>query len=248
MSRIHCVIDVPSTQHRALADFWVQVLGWELGPAWQAHPELRSFIPPEGASYIHLQEIDGPPRVHLDVESQDPDLTVGRAREIGATLISESDRWRTLRSPGGLPFCVVQADHHQLPEAMTWTGGHRSRLVQICIDSPDAVHEQEAAFWRALLAGRWASSPAPEFAGKWHDDTGSPLQLLFQRLDDPNGPVRAHLDHGTDNVQREVRRILDLGAGDLGRGRGWHTLRDPAGLAFCVTANSPEQAQHRDIG
>ena len=44
-------------------------------------------------------------------------------------------------------------------------------------------------------------------------------------------------------------RVQDLGAGDIGRGRGgWHALRDPAGLAFCVTANSPEATRHRDIG
>jgi hypothetical protein len=43
------------------------------------------------------------------------------------------------------------------------------------------VHAAEVAFWRALLPGRWAASPAAEFAGKWHDDAGSPIQLLFQK-------------------------------------------------------------------
>ena len=87
-----------------------------------------------------------------------------------------------------------------------------------------------------------------EFAGKWHDDAGSPLQLLFQRLDEPDGEVRAHLDHGTDDVPREVGRLLGLGAEDVGRGRGWHVLRDPNGLDFCVTGNSPEATRRRDIG
>ena len=248
MARIHCVIDVPVPHHDAAGAFWAQVLGWELGPPWTGHPELCSFLPPQGATYVHLQEVGGPPGVHLDVESGDPGRTVGRAVELGATMVGESDLWRTLRSPGGLPFCVVREVHHHNPEPMSWPGGHRSRLVQVCIDSPAAVHDQEAEFWRALLAGRWVSSSASEFAGKWHDDAGSPLQLLFQRLDEPAGPVRAHLDHGTDDLQREVHRILGLGAEDVGPGRGWHTLRDPAGLAFCVTANSPEQVRHRDIG
>jgi hypothetical protein len=92
-------------------------------------------------------------------------------------------------------------------------------------------------------------SGAAEFAGKWHDDAGSPIQLLFQRLDEPDGPVRAHLDHGTDDVPAEVRRLVALGARDDGAGHGgWHVLGDPAGLAFCVTGNSPEQAPHRDLG
>jgi hypothetical protein len=96
--------------------------------------------------------------------------------------------------------------------------------------------------------GRWAGSEAGEFAGKWHDDAGSPVQLLFQRLDEPDGPVRAHLDLGTDNVEVDVRRILDLGAADIGPGRGWWALRDPTGLPFCVTGNSPMQTPQRDIG
>jgi hypothetical protein len=122
-------------------------------------------------------------------------------------------------------------------------------MVQVCIDSPVDVHDREVAFWRELLRGRWVDSPTPEFAGMWHDDAGSPLQLLFQRLDEPTGRVRAHLDHGTDDQPAEVGRLLELGAEDVGRGHGgWHTLRDPAHLMLCVTENSPEQTERRDMG
>ena len=122
-------------------------------------------------------------------------------------------------------------------------------MVQVCIDSPSSQHDDEVAFWRDLLPGRFVSSPADEFAGKWHDDAGSPLQLLFQRLDDADGAVRAHLDQGTDDLPAEVDRLLELGAVDVGAGRGgWHVLRDPAGSPFCVTANPPDQTRHRDIG
>jgi hypothetical protein len=120
--------------------------------------------------------------------------------------------------------------------------------VQVCIDSPASLHDAEVAFWRTLLAGRWVPSPAPEFAGKWHDDAGSPLQLLLQRLEEPWGTVRAHLDLGTDDQDAEVGRVIALGARDVGPGRGgWHVLEDPAGLAFCVTTNSPAQARRRHL-
>jgi len=56
------------------------------------------------------------------------------------------------------------------------------------------------------------------------------------------------LDHGTDDVAAEVGRLLGHGAEEVGRGRGWHTLRDPAGSAFCVTGNSPAQTRSRDFG
>ncbi len=108
-------------------------------------------------------------------------------------------------------------------------------MVQVCIDSPVDAHDREVTFWHRLLGERWVESSAPEFAGKWHDDAGSPLQLLFQRLEEPSGPVRAHLDHGTDDLPAEVIRLRELGADDVGPGRGWHTLRDPARLLFCVT-------------
>jgi hypothetical protein len=245
---LHAVIDVPADQHAATAGFWSRVLHWPLGAPWPGHPELSSFEPPSGAPYVHLQEIDGPPRVHLDLESELPEATAAHAADLGATPVHAAERWRTLRSPGGLPFCVIEAARHEPPEPTTWPEGHQSRLVQVCIDSPEDAHDQEVAFWRALLPGRWFASDAAEFAGKWHDEAGSPLQLLFQRLGEPTGPVRAHLDHGTDDLSAEVHRVRDLGADDIGPGHGWHALRDPAGLPFCVTCNSPAQTRQRDLG
>lgn len=248
MAWLHAVIDVPAEQYAATASFWERALEWQLGPTWPGHPELRSFEAPSGRPYLHLQQIDGPPRVHLDVEAERPDVTVAQAIDLGAELVGVHDRWQTLRSPGGLPFCVLETREHQPPEPVTWPDGHRTRMVQVCIDSPQAAHDTEVAFWRALLQGRWVGSRAREFAGKWHDDAGSPIQLLFQRLDEANGQVRAHLDHGTDDLTAEVRRLLELGAVDVGRGRGWHVLKDVTGLAFCITENSPEQTRQRDIG
>ena len=248
MAWIHAVLDAPADQHPAMAGFWSRVLGWELGTPWPGHPELRSFDPPRGEPYVHLQEIDGPPRVHIDLESPDAAATASRAVELGAGLVAERDRWRTLASPGGLPFCVLDVGDHQPPEPTEWPQGHRTRLVQVCIDSPVEAHDREVAFWRDLLDGRWVESAAREFAGKWHDDAGSPLQLLFQRLDEPNGPVRAHLDIGTDDLGAETGRLREVGAEDVHPGRGWHALRDPAGLLFCATANSPEQMRRRDLG
>lgn len=249
MSWLHVVIDVPAEQHAASADFWGRVLGWPAGAAWPDHPELRSFEPLDGSAYVHLQQIEGPPRVHVDVESAAPDDLITRAVDLGAVLVSDSGSWRTLRSPGGLPFCVLAAAEHAAPAPVAFPDGHRGRLVQVCIDSPHRVHDTEVSFWRAVLGGRWVPSTGPEFAGKWHDDAGSPLQLLFQELDEDDGPVRAHLDLGTDDLPAEVARLLDLGADDVGRGRGrWHVVGDVTGRLFCATANAPAQLRHRDLG
>jgi hypothetical protein len=249
MPWLHAVIDAPADGRYARAGSWGRALGWPAGAAWPGHPELRSFEPPDGTPYLHLQRIDdGPPRVHLDLEADDIGRTCARAVELGALLVAEHNRWRTLASPGGLPFCVVASGGEAAPGPVTWPGGHRSRMVQVCVDSPPAAHDAEVTFWRELLGERWYASQAPEFAGKWHDGAGSPLQLLFQRLEEDEGPVRAHLDHGTDDMAAEVARLLGLSATDVGAGRGWHVLRDVAGSAFCVTPNSPELTPVRDLG
>ena len=248
MSWVHAVIDAPAGERDVVADFWGRVLGWPAGEPWEGHPELASFEPPVGTPYLHLQRIDGPAGLHLDVESGNPDETVALAVDLGAEPVRVTDRWQTLRSPGGLPFCVLRAAEHEPPEAVTLGDGHRTRMVQVCVDSPRTSHDAEVAFWLALLPGRWIPSAGDEFAGKWHDDAGSPVQLLFQRLDEAEGPVRAHLDLGTDDVPAEVLRLRTLGAADIGPGRGWHVFSDVVGQRFCVTGNSPEQAVHRDLG
>ncbi len=251
MAWLHTVIDDPAGLHASTAKFWQRVLGWPLGEPWPGHPELRSLEPARGAPYVHLQQVAGPQRVHVDVACEEPEPSIEAAVAAGAEVTGRFERLVALRSPGGLPFCVLTSAARVAPEPVQWPSGHRSRLVQVSVDSPGARHDDEVTFWRGLLEGRWVGYSSPEvaeFAGKWHDDAGSPLQLLFQRLDEPDGEVRAHLDLGTDGQPAEVRRIVDLGAQDVGRGHGgWHVLRDPTGLAFCATENSPQRTTHRDL-
>ena len=52
--------------------------------------------------------------------------------------------------------------------------------------------------------------------------------------------VRAHIDLGADDIEAEATRLVGLGAQRLGPGRGWIVLRDPVGMVFCVTGNSPD--------
>lgn len=246
MGWLHAVIDVPEAQLVASAAFWGEALAWLPGPPWSGHPELRSFEPATGTAYVHLQQVDAPARVHLDVEVEDVASSVSMAWALGATHVAAHDRWHAMRSPGGLPFCFLRAAVNEVPAPATWPDGHRSRMVQVCIDSPVAAHDAEVAFWQEVLPGRWESSASPEFAGKWHDDE-SPLQLLFQRLEEEEGSVRAHLDHGTDDRAAEVVRLARLGAEPEAEGPGWQVMRDPAGMRFCVTDNSPSTDVPRDL-
>jgi len=128
MSWVHAVVDAPAGERDDVAAFWGRVLGWPVGEPWEGHPELASFEPPTGTPYLHLQRIDGPAGLHLDVESENPDQTVALAVDLGAEPVRVTDRWHTLRSPGGLPFCVLRTAEHEPPDPV--------------------------AFWLALLPGR----------------------------------------------------------------------------------------------
>ena len=239
---VHVSIDLPADRDHGPARFWAEALGWPLGEPWSQWPEFSSFTPEHGDSYVHRQLVGGDPRVHTDLEVDDPESTEQRLVDLGASPVRATRTWRTLTSPGGLPFCLVRtADHDQRP-APIGEPGARSRLVQISIDAPAALHDREVEFWRAATGWRFVSGDSPEFAGKLYPEPGSSIQFLLQRLDpdDPGVEVRAHIDLGCDDREAEAHRLVALGAERLWDGDGWITLRDPAGLLFCATGNSPD--------
>ncbi len=222
------------------ATFWSSVLGWPLGDPWPRHPEFRSCTPAEGDPYVHQQIGDHGPRIHFDLEVADRGLA-DRLVKLGAVVTAQAEGWCPMSSPGGLPFCLVDRNEQIRPPAQRFAE-HRSRLVQICVDSPPNLHDQEVAFWQTATGWRWGEGSGDEFAGKLYPPAGSSVQLLFQRLgpDDPATAVRAHIDLGADDIEAEATRLVGMGAEWLGPGRGWIVLRDPVGMVFCVTGNSPD--------
>lgn len=239
---MHAFVDVPAEQVETARAFWTAVTGWPLGDPWPGHPEFVSLTPPDGAPYLHVQTIGGPPRVHLDLLG-DLDRDTARLESLGATREHPGDGWYAMTSPSGLPFCVCDESWpHRRPGAAAWPARHRSRLVQLCVDVPAPRYDAELQFWRAATG--WADEPAhaPEFHRLVHR-ADSPLQLLVQRLGDDDGATRAraHLDLGTDEVGAEVARVQALGARLLRPGDGVVVLQDPVGLPFCVTGNDPDR-------
>jgi catechol 2,3-dioxygenase-like lactoylglutathione lyase family enzyme len=95
-------------------------------------------------------------------------------------------------------------------------------------------------FWSAALGYRPRESEwDPEFM-MLQDPEGSRIPVSLQLTDDPpTQPVRVHLDLYTDEQDRQVRRLVDLGAT---RVEDWPypedadfvVLRDPDGNEFCI--------------
>jgi len=240
-SWMHAFVDVPAEDVATAHRFWSSVLGWPVGDAWPGLPEFTSFVPDAGAPYAHVQRIDGPARVHLDLVGE-IERDTARLEGLGATRGHRGPAWQSMASPAGLPFCVcAETRPHERPTAVAWPG-HRSRLVQLTLDVPADRYDGELRFWRGATGWADEEVDAPEFHRLVHRSE-SPLQLLVQRLgpDDGGRHARAHLDLGTDDLDAEVERVRSLGAHVLWANDGFTALRDPLGLPFCVTANDPSR-------
>lgn len=143
-----------------------------------------------------------------------------------------------LTSPGGLRFCLAGHRGERVrAEPTVWPPGHHSLVDQVCLDIPDGEFDREASFWSSMTG--WTRHPGslPEF-DYLQRPAGLPLRLLLQRVGD-DGPMRAHLDLASDDVQTEVARHESLGATVQRRTDAWTTLRDPAGREYCITSRDP---------
>ena len=162
------MLDLPSELIGRSDTFWSRALDWKIGQTWRDYPEFHHLDPPDGHSHALVQVIDGPPRLHLDLyAADDVDHVADWIARQGATLGERHAHWQVMTSPTGFPFCVVSSDgERDRPGARAWPGGHRSRLVQVCLDVPHGQIDEEAAFWGARSpAGRSShratrSSPA----------------------------------------------------------------------------------------
>ena len=244
VTAVQAFLDAPATTANELRTFWSEVTGWPVAWPWAGHPELSTFAPPSGTPGVSVQDADAVPRVHLDLyPNGDPNALVDHVVGLGARLVQRHDWWTVVESPGGLPLCVVKEPAGDPAPATTWPDGHRSRVVQVCLDIPDAHWRMEVAFWQAAL--RWDPTPhsRSEYSG-FEAPRCSPLRVLLQRLGtaDSSTTVRAHLDLGTDDLEAEAERLVRIGAGKQAQpvdGADWVVLTDPAGLSFCVTARRP---------
>ncbi|TDE36917.1 VOC family protein [Actinomadura sp. 6K520] len=116
------VIDTPAEEAAEAADFWSAALGATTFPApgEEQFTVLNRAVP--GLLTV-VQSVDGPPRYHLDIETDDLEAEVARLTALGAEPVSTWKEAHTLRAPGGHLFCVVPV--HSAPEtfaakAQTW--------------------------------------------------------------------------------------------------------------------------------
>lgn len=229
--------DNPRPTARAAETFWLQVTRSTLSAR---RGEFATLIPPTGDPHLRMQDIDGDVAgCHLDVHVDDVVAEAERAVDLGAAVVADHGTYLVLRSPGGLNTCIVRHDGETTESRpISWPGGQRSIVDQISIDAPAAAFDAEAGFWAGFTKWELRPGSLPEFAHLVRP-ANMPLRLLFQRLGDPTGRVRAHADLACDGVAAETARHQELGATLVRKTEQWATLRDPADRDYCITGRIP---------
>lgn len=120
------LVDHPSESYAAAAAFWAGARGSARGRS-DAPPDenpYESLDPLPGGILFELQRTGAgtPPRIHLDIETDDVAAEVERVLALGARVAEQRKGYTIMADPGGLLFCVVpvQTGSHFDEFAVTW--------------------------------------------------------------------------------------------------------------------------------
>ncbi len=107
---IQVFLDTPVELFEEATSFWSAVTGWRVSERRGEDGQFLTLLPTAGAAYVRMQAVDGPPGVHLDLDSADRSAAVERARGLGATTAWTYQDVEVMRSPGGFTFCQTLLD------------------------------------------------------------------------------------------------------------------------------------------
>lgn len=88
-SRVYAVlIDAPEAEAARAVKFWAAALGVEAGP-FPPQPQFTTLHQALPGLVTAVQAVDDAPRIHLDIETDDPDAATARLTALGAEQISQ---------------------------------------------------------------------------------------------------------------------------------------------------------------
>ncbi|RVT83270.1 VOC family protein [Rhodobacteraceae bacterium CCMM004] len=111
------VIDCQVDDLSEVVGFWSEVLGRE--GVVDPDGKYAQFDGHEGQPRVLLQKVDHPPRVHLDIETDDRAAEAARLVALGATEVARIKTWIVMEAPSGHRFCLVG------PQGDDWPGDAR---------------------------------------------------------------------------------------------------------------------------
>lgn len=231
-------LDLAEPDHERTQRFWSAVTGYAVSPVRGDAGEFTTLVPPDGDDILRVQRLArGRSRLHLDLHVPDPHAAADRAGLLGAHVVTHDERgFVVLASPAGITCCLVTHPAGARPAPARW-GAHTSLVDQVCLDVAPSAYDAEVAFWEALTGFAASATRLPELRRVVGPAT-QPFRFLLQRLGEER-PAGAHLDLAATDRAAEVERHVGLGAHVETVRPSWTVLRDPAGLAYCVTDRDP---------
>ena len=231
-------LDTPEADGDRSWDFWAGVTRSRLAPPRGPHDEFSTLLPRRGHAWVKLQKVveGGGVHVDLDVDVPLPDAA-GEATRLGASEVSAHEDFVVMRSPGGFTFCLTS--WRNAGSATTQVReGEPDLLDQVCLDIPADEFAREVDFWETLTG--WPKRPGslPEFVSLTRPD-GIPVRFLLQRLEEPTGTVRAHLDLATRDREASRDAHVAAGARVVSEQEHWTVMHDPVGRTYCLTDRRP---------
>jgi len=113
-------IGIDTTMPERLAPFWAEALGYTIGDTDRAGTYLDLIPPDPGMPVVYLQRVPERKivknRLHLDLMTAEPELTIARLESLGATQIgtpmsgSEGGWWQVMSDPEGNEFCICRVE------------------------------------------------------------------------------------------------------------------------------------------
>ena len=94
------IIDCETDDLDAAADFWSAALGYPR-KSDDGDDLYKSLVPHERETYVEVQKVSHPSRVHLDIETDDIEAEVLRLESLGATRIEQIKDWWVMEAPTG---------------------------------------------------------------------------------------------------------------------------------------------------
>jgi hypothetical protein len=220
---VSAFLDFADSDYDAGLTLWRELTGYSLSP---------------DDGHLRAQQGAGPSGVQLDVHVPDLAAASDHAGRLGATL----DGSGAGRSPGGLPFRLVGDSAPLSSVPSRWPGGHSSLVDQVSIDIPQEHWEVESAFWAGITGWETQTLPGLSEYAFLIRPPGAPLRIILQRLGEPTGTVRAHLDWAVSDRAKETERHVAAGARVVQVNPIW-TVLDGV-VTYCVTDRDPATGLH----
>ena len=235
-------IDRPADGFATTRDFWLAATATTLSPTRGERDEFATLVPASGDACLRIQRtLDGSAGSHIDLHVDDVRVGTAAATDLGATIVEDLDTLVVMRSPGGLPFCLVAHDGESERPTPVRATGARTLVDQVSIDVAPDRFDLECRFWADLTG--WPLSPGvePEYAVLERAE-GQPFRFLLQRRGEANmgRPTVCHLDLACDDIPTSVAEHVALGASIVAPFRWWTVMVDPAGVEYCLTCRDPD--------